>query len=51
MQIDQNIPLQVCRALANYIGGDAPDIALTQNTITGLALLYHGLPLREVTRF
>ena len=41
------IPLQVCRALANYIGGDAQDIALTQNTTTGLALLYHGLPLRE----
>jgi isopenicillin-N epimerase len=44
---DQNIPLQVCRAIANYIGGDAQDIALTQNTTTGLALLYHGLPLRE----
>jgi isopenicillin-N epimerase len=41
------IPLQVCRAIANYIGGDAQDIALTQNTTTGLALLYHGLPLRE----
>jgi isopenicillin-N epimerase len=41
------IPLQVCRALANYIGGDAQDIALTQNTTTGLALLYHGLPLRQ----
>jgi isopenicillin-N epimerase len=42
-----NIPLQVCRAIANYIGGDPQDIALTQNTTTGLALLYHGLPLRE----
>jgi selenocysteine lyase/cysteine desulfurase len=41
------IPLQVCRAIANYIGGDAQNIALTQNTTTGLALLYHGLPLRE----
>jgi isopenicillin-N epimerase len=46
-QTDENIPQQVCRALANYIGGDAQDIALTQNTTTGLALLYHGLPLRE----
>jgi isopenicillin-N epimerase len=46
-QTDQNIPLQVCLALANYIGGDAQDIALTQNTTTGLALLYHGLPLRQ----
>ena len=42
-----NIPLQVCRSIASYIGGDAQDIALTQNTTTGLALLYHGLPLRE----
>jgi isopenicillin-N epimerase len=44
---NKNIPLQVCRAIASYIGGDAQDIALTQNTTTGLALLYHGLPLRE----
>src|SRR5262249_649558 len=44
---DENIPWQVCRALANYTGGDAQDIALTQNTTTGPALLYHGLPLRE----
>src|SRR5204862_1882521 len=43
----KNIPLQVCRAIANYIGGDGQDIALTQNTTTGLALVYHGLPLRE----
>src|SRR5882724_11480641 len=42
-----NIPLQVCRSIASYIGGDAQDISLTQNTTTGLALLYHGLPLRE----
>jgi isopenicillin-N epimerase len=42
-----NIPLQVCRALANYIGSDPQEIALTQNTTTGLALIYHGLPLRE----
>ncbi len=46
-QTDENIPLQVCRAIATYIGGDSQDIALTQNTTTGLALLYHGLPLRE----
>jgi isopenicillin-N epimerase len=42
-----NIPLQVCRTIANYIGGDAQEIAFTQNTTTGLSLLYHGLPLRE----
>jgi selenocysteine lyase/cysteine desulfurase len=44
---NENIPLQVCRAIASYISGDPQDIALTQNTTTGLALLYHGLPLRE----
>src|SRR5215831_13615123 len=37
-QPNENIPLQVSRAVANYIGGDAQDIALTQNTTTGLAL-------------
>src|SRR6478736_5917425 len=46
-QTDGNIPLQVCGAIANYIGADAQEIALTQNTTTGLAVLYHGLPLRE----
>jgi isopenicillin-N epimerase len=46
-QTNENIPVQVCRAIASYIGGDPQDIALTQNTTTGLALLYHGLPLRE----
>ena len=47
VQTGENIPLQVCRALADDIGGDGQDIALTQNTTTGLALLDHGLPLRE----
>ena len=44
---NESIPLQVCQAIASYIGGDPQHIALTQNTTTGLALLYHGLPLRE----
>ncbi len=44
---DTNIPLKVTQAVANYIGSDADDIALTQNTTTGLSLIYHGLPLRE----
>jgi len=43
----ENMPSQVCRAIASYINGDPQDIALTQNTTTGLAILYHGLPLRE----
>jgi selenocysteine lyase/cysteine desulfurase len=44
---EDNMPLKTCSAIASYIGGDANDIALTQNTTTGLALIYHGLPLRD----
>jgi isopenicillin-N epimerase len=44
---EKNMPLKTCSAIASYIGGDAQDIALTQNTTTGLSLIYHGLPLRE----
>ena len=36
---------QVCRAAAPYMGAKPEEIALTQNTTTGLALVYHGLPL------
>src|SRR5687768_17149404 len=43
---DVNQTLKVTTALANYIGGDPHDIALTQNTTTGLSLIYHGLPLK-----
>src|SRR5437764_7645283 len=44
---ETNIPLKVEQSVADYIGGDPQDIALTQNTTTGLSLIYHGLPLRE----
>ena len=44
---ETNIPLKVEQSVADYIGGHAQDIALTQNTTTGLSLIYHGLPLRE----
>lgn len=44
---EDNLPLKTCRAIASYIGADANDVALTQNTTTGLALIYHGLQLRE----
>lgn len=40
------MPAKVCNAIAAYIGGSGDDIALTQNTTTGLALLYQGLPLK-----
>lgn len=41
-----NIPLQVRAAIARYLGGRAEDIALTRSTTEGLALVYHGLPLK-----
>ena len=40
------VPAKVCNAIASYIGGSADDIALTQNTTTGLAVIYQGLPLK-----
>ena len=44
---EQNILKKTCSVIANYIDGDSQDIALTQNTTTGLSLIYHGLPLRQ----
>lgn len=44
--IDHNLIAQTCIAIGKYIGGDPYDIALTQNTTTGLAVAYHGLPLK-----
>ncbi|HEX8155619.1 MAG TPA: aminotransferase class V-fold PLP-dependent enzyme [Thermoanaerobaculia bacterium] len=43
---EDNLNLRVEKALAGYIGASETDIALTQNTTTGLALIYHGLPLQ-----
>ena len=44
---EQNIFKKTSEVIAKYINADAEDIALTQNTTTGLSLIYHGLPLRE----
>jgi len=44
---EKNMPLRTCSTIAGYIGADPQDIALTQNTTTGLSLIYHGLALRE----
>lgn len=44
---DSNIPLKVTRALAGYTGASADDFALTSNTTSGLALVYHGLSLKK----
>jgi selenocysteine lyase/cysteine desulfurase len=41
-----NIPRKVQAAIARYIGGNAGDVALTRSTTEGLALVYHGLPLK-----
>jgi selenocysteine lyase/cysteine desulfurase len=41
-----NVPLQVQTEIADYLGGRAADVCLTPNTTTGLALVYHGLPLK-----
>jgi len=42
---EQDLPLKVRQDIADYIGGNAEDIALTGNTTTGLALIYNGLRL------
>ena len=41
-----NLPLQAQAGIAHYLGGRAQDVCLTANTTTGLALVYHGLPLQ-----
>jgi selenocysteine lyase/cysteine desulfurase len=41
----ENALYEVCRVAAKYMGAQPGEIALTQNTTTGLALVYHGLPL------
>ena len=40
-----NLTEKTCNAIASYIGGKPAEIALTQNTTTGLSLLYSGFPL------
>jgi isopenicillin-N epimerase len=44
---EERLPTKICERIAKYIGADANDIALTQNTTTGLSILYHGLPLKQ----
>lgn len=43
---ESNVPLAVQTEIADYLGGRAQDVCLTGNTTTGLALVYHGLPLQ-----
>jgi len=41
-----NLPLKVQGEIAEYLGGRAADVCLTRCTTEGLALVYHGMPLR-----
>ncbi|MBW3549419.1 MAG: aminotransferase class V-fold PLP-dependent enzyme [Proteobacteria bacterium] len=43
---EDNLPLRVQTQMAEYLGARPQDVCLTGNTTTGLALVYHGLPLR-----
>ena len=42
----KNVQSRVREAWASYLGAQPGEVALTQNTTTGLALIYHGLPLK-----
>ncbi|HEX6849794.1 MAG TPA: aminotransferase class V-fold PLP-dependent enzyme [Candidatus Polarisedimenticolaceae bacterium] len=42
---EENLALRVKRAAASYLGGRPEEVALTQSTTAGLALVYLGLPL------
>lgn len=41
-----NLHVQVQAEIADYLGARPQDVCLTGNTTTGLALVYHGLPLQ-----
>jgi selenocysteine lyase/cysteine desulfurase len=43
----ETIDRSIAEAAANYMGGNAEQIALTDSTTMGLALVYSGLMLRE----
>lgn len=43
---DHILPVRVQRAAAHYVGGKPEEIALTDSTTQGLALVYQGLPLK-----
>jgi isopenicillin-N epimerase len=42
----ENLPRKVREAAAHYVGGQLEEIALTGSTTMGLALVYHGLPIK-----
>lgn len=47
--LEKNIwemPGKIQSAVAEYLGGKADEVALTNSTTMGLALVYHGLPIK-----
>jgi selenocysteine lyase/cysteine desulfurase len=42
-----NLTLKVCGDVADYLGGSRDEVAITTNTTTSLALVYHGMPLQR----
>lgn len=44
---ERNLTDKTTAVIASYIGGKPEEIALTQNTTTGLTILYAGLPLKS----
>ena len=42
----ENIERRICEDIAAYLGGRPEEVALTGSTTMGLALVYHGLPLK-----
>jgi isopenicillin-N epimerase len=43
---EDTLPMQVQRAVAGYIGGRPEEVALTDSTTQGLALIYNGLTFK-----
>jgi isopenicillin-N epimerase len=46
LAVEGNLPLRMRRAAADYVGGQPGEIALTDSTTEGLALIYNGLTLK-----
>jgi isopenicillin-N epimerase len=46
-EAEDNLPLRVQEAAAQYVGGKPTDVALVDSTTMGLALVYNGLPLKS----
>lgn len=44
---ERNLTSKTTTAIASYIGAKPEEIALTQNTTTGLTIIYAGLPLKS----